>query len=235
MRLQNQLSDISIIDVSPPNPLKHLNCRGKSFMLTSVYGPTDHSLKEAFFNEMQTLVSAAGSPWLILGDFNQIYEARDKNNINLNRCLMGRFRAAHDAAGLFEIRPHNRKFTWSNEQSNPTLVALDQVFCNVAWDALFPKHLLHAASTACSDHCPIVLANAMTLPRRAVFRFEMFWTRFPGFQQTVVDAWSKPVHSSSAFKFLNCKLKRTARALNYGAWIFSAMLVFSFTWRRCSY
>uniref|UniRef100_A0A453CXW1 Endonuclease/exonuclease/phosphatase domain-containing protein n=1 Tax=Aegilops tauschii subsp. strangulata TaxID=200361 RepID=A0A453CXW1_AEGTS len=42
-------------------------------------------------------------PWLALGDFNLIYEARDKNNLNLNRRLMGKFRAALNRAELFEI------------------------------------------------------------------------------------------------------------------------------------
>lgn len=31
-------------------------------------------------------------PWLVLGDFNMILWAADKNNSNLNRRMMGKFR-----------------------------------------------------------------------------------------------------------------------------------------------
>ncbi|XP_073367839.1 uncharacterized protein [Aegilops tauschii subsp. strangulata] len=126
---------------------------------------------------------------------------------------MGKFRAALNRAELFEIRRKNRKFTWSNEQQTPTLVALDRVFCNTRWDALFPQHLLHAASTSVSDHCPLVLADACASPGRARFRFESFWPKFPGFHEAVSEAWMRPVQSSCKLLSLHVKLKRTANAL----------------------
>uniref|UniRef100_A0A453B0Z5 Endonuclease/exonuclease/phosphatase domain-containing protein n=2 Tax=Aegilops tauschii subsp. strangulata TaxID=200361 RepID=A0A453B0Z5_AEGTS len=74
-----------------------------SFWLTTVYGPTDDTRKEDFLAEMVRAAPPMGEPWMINGDFNVIYEARDKNNLNLNRRLMGRFRAALDRAHLREI------------------------------------------------------------------------------------------------------------------------------------
>ena len=109
---------------------------------------------------------------------------------------MEKFRAALNRAELFEIRRKNKKYTWSNEQHNPTLVALDRVFCNVRWGTLFPQHLLHAASTSVSDHCPLILANACAPSGRTRFRFEAFWPKFPGFHETVTDAWMRPIQSS---------------------------------------
>uniref|UniRef100_A0A453K837 Endonuclease/exonuclease/phosphatase domain-containing protein n=2 Tax=Aegilops tauschii subsp. strangulata TaxID=200361 RepID=A0A453K837_AEGTS len=75
----------------------------KEFYLMSVYGPTDDNLKEAFLDELRSVAPVFSRPWLTLGDFNLIYEARDKNNLNLNRRLMGKFRAALNRAELFEI------------------------------------------------------------------------------------------------------------------------------------
>lgn len=71
---------------------------------------------------------------------------------------MGRFGAAIDAAGLPEIKCKNRRFTWSNERQNPTLVSIDKFFCNVSWELLFPAYVLMASATACSNHCPLILA-----------------------------------------------------------------------------
>lgn len=80
----------------------------EGFWLSTVYGPTDDARKERFLLEISRSAPPASEPWLINGDFNLIYEARDKNNLNLNRRLIGRFRAAIDTAGLKEIRCNNR-------------------------------------------------------------------------------------------------------------------------------
>jgi hypothetical protein len=53
--------------------------------------------------EMLLQKPAVGVPWLITGDFNLIYQASDKNNLNLNKRLMGKFRAAIDSCELLEL------------------------------------------------------------------------------------------------------------------------------------
>lgn len=139
-----------------------------------------------------------------------IYEARDKSNLNLSRRIMGMFRRAIDTAGLKEIKCKNRRFTWSNEREDPTMVSIDKLFCNMEWDALFPSVMLMAASTACSDHCPLLLANTAAPPRRASFKFESFWPRFPQFKETVERAWLRPTAPSCPIARLKLKMKRTA-------------------------
>ena len=65
-----------------------------SFLLSTVYGPSRARGKEAFLQYLRRLKPLTETKWLILGDFNIIYRARDKNNSNLNLQLMRRFRAA---------------------------------------------------------------------------------------------------------------------------------------------
>ena len=127
---------------------------GSWFWLTTVYGPVHDTCKDAFVAELAHAAPPSGEPWLINRDFNIIYEARDKNNLNLNRRIMGMFRAAIDRVGLREIKCKNRRFTWTNERQDPTMVCIDKVFCNTEWDALFPSHIVRAAATACSDVTP---------------------------------------------------------------------------------
>lgn len=146
-----------------------------SFWLTKVYGPADDVRKDDFLVEIARVAPPPGEASLINGDFNIIYEARDKSNCNINCRIMGKFRAAIDAAGLHEIKCKNHLFTWSNERRNLTLVSIGKFFCTIAWEGLFPTYLLHAASTSCSDHCPLLLAMAAASRRLARFRFESFW------------------------------------------------------------
>uniref|UniRef100_A0A453MWN5 Endonuclease/exonuclease/phosphatase domain-containing protein n=2 Tax=Aegilops tauschii subsp. strangulata TaxID=200361 RepID=A0A453MWN5_AEGTS len=103
------------------------------YKLTTVYGPTDSSRKDAFFAELIGQKPPAGISWLMACDFNQIYRARDKNNRNINRSRIIRFRAALQSCELKEIHLQNRRFTWSNERENPTLCKHDSFFCNAEW------------------------------------------------------------------------------------------------------
>ena len=64
-----------------------------------------------------------------------IYQERDKSNPNL-------FRKAIDQVGLKEVKCKNCRYTWSNERENPTLVKLDMVLYNPAWDFHFGNHTL---------------------------------------------------------------------------------------------
>ncbi|KAE8811018.1 hypothetical protein D1007_12167 [Hordeum vulgare] len=184
-----------------------------SFWLSTVYGPADDARKDRFLSELSRSAPPAAEPWLINEDFNLIYEARDKNNLNLNRRLMGRFRSALDTTGLREIRCNNRRYTWTNERRNPTQTSIDKFFCNQAWEGLFPSASLQAAASATSDHCPLILADTSTVPRAAIFRFENFWPAFPRFHDTVARVWNRPVQDTNAFQRLNTKMVRTARDL----------------------
>jgi len=66
---------------------------------------------------------------MIAGDFNMIYSSEDKNNDNVNRAMMGRFRRFVNDLELKEILLLGRRYTWSNERDSPTLVKLDRVLC----------------------------------------------------------------------------------------------------------
>lgn len=69
-----------------------------------------------------------------------IYKDEDKNNANLNRAMMGRFRRFIDDVTIKEIPLYGRKFTSTSSSTScsPTLVKLDRVFCSVDWEECFP-------------------------------------------------------------------------------------------------
>ena len=184
-----------------------------SFLLTTVYGPSVDTDKGAFLAEIIATAPNNDQKWLILGDFNLILQAEDKNNDKLNLRLMGQFRRALNTCHLKEIKLQNRKFTWSNERENPTLERLDRAFCNPSWDLTFESHVLHALSSSLSDHCPLLLSNQSGPRKPATFRFETFWTKMPGFQETVLQAWSAPSSHTQPVHVINHKLKTTALSL----------------------
>jgi hypothetical protein len=186
---------------------------GVSFLLTTVYGPSKAADKDDFLVEIRNIKPPPNTKWLILGDSNLIYKARDKSNTNLNLRRMRNFRSTLNACNLKEVHLQNRKFTRSNERRNPTMVRLDRVFCNEACELAFPTHILQALSTSLSDHCPLLLSNQGSPRRPRSFRFENFWTSMPGFLHVVQRAWATPNTHTNPVHRLNFRLATTAKAL----------------------
>ena len=106
------------------------------------------------------------------GDFKLIYQAEDKNNTNLDRAMMGRFRRFLNEVEVKEIPLLGRKYTWSNERSSPTLVRLDRAFCCVNWDEVSPDAVLQSTASVVSDHCPLVLGMKVASAGKRRFHFE---------------------------------------------------------------
>jgi len=153
---------------------------GTTFLLTVVYGPSRRHQKTAFLQHLRAIKLPPDVRWLLLGDFNLIYRASNKNNSNLDLWLMRRFRATLNFCELKEVHLQNRKFTWSNERRRPTLVRLDRFFINEGWDLAFPDHSLHALSSSHSDHCPLLLAQTSGPRRPTPFKFEISGSNFRG-------------------------------------------------------
>ena len=189
---------------------------GQTWWLTCVYGPQGNNNKIIFLQELRDIRAACQGPWVILGDFNLIYKDEDKNNSNLNRAMMGRFRRLINDLSLKEIPLHGRKFTWSNLQDSPTLVKLDRVLCSVDWEQLFSDYLLQSAASEDSDHCPLILGLTDRKAGKPRFHFEPFWPKQDDFQSVVETAWNSVPAVSCPFETLSRNSKRQPRGCRVG-------------------
>jgi hypothetical protein len=66
--------------------------------------------------------------WSVVGDFNLIRKAEDRNKSGANANEIFMFNEALSALGLVEIPLKGRAFTWSNKQDSPPLERLDWFF-----------------------------------------------------------------------------------------------------------
>jgi hypothetical protein len=126
---------------------------------------------------------------------------------------MRRFKNAVEAGSLREIRLIGRRYTWSNEQSDPTLVCLDRAFCNDDWDELFQAAKLLPRASSMSDHCPLLLVQDITTRVPPRFRFESFWPLLEGYSTVVEQSWNTPCRLTNPFAVLDFKLRRLAKDL----------------------
>ena len=71
-----------------------------------------------------------------------ILRAEDKNNTNLDRSTMSKFREFVNRQNLKELYMHGRRYTWSNGRASPTMTRIDRALASVDWDLLFPDSSL---------------------------------------------------------------------------------------------
>jgi hypothetical protein len=76
--------------------------------LTCVYGPQDEADRVAFLAELGDIGVARPRACALCGDFNMIHRDEDKNNDNLSRRMMGKFRHFLNDCVLMDIYLHGR-------------------------------------------------------------------------------------------------------------------------------
>jgi hypothetical protein len=184
-----------------------------TWCLTGVYGPQADQEKIAFLQEISDLRQHMRAAWLIIGDFNLIYRAEDKNNDRVNIRMLNRFKNTIDNLQLAPLELKGRRFTWCNDQQNPTMTKIDHFLASNVWLEIFPRPDLQALASLGSDHCPLFLQGDTEYDFYRGFRFEAHWINMPGFIQTVQTAWEQPVDSQDPMLRMHVKLLRTARAL----------------------
>jgi len=138
-----------------------------SWWLTCVYGPQDNQAKIQFLQELRDVRSQCTSPCMVAGDFNLIYRDEDKNNSNVNRAMMGRFKRWIDDMAVNELPLHGRKFTWSSssDSASPTLVDWTECFALLTGRkcfliASFRAQLLMILTTACLSSVYVIDCHA---------------------------------------------------------------------------
>lgn len=111
----------------------------KSWCLTGVYGPQSDQDRILFLQEITGLKQQMEAEWLIIGDFNLIYRAEDKNNQRVNIRMLNRFKTTIDNLELAPLELMGIRFTWCNDQTSPTMTKIDHILASAEWLQMFPK------------------------------------------------------------------------------------------------
>jgi hypothetical protein len=146
-----------------------------------------------------------------LGDFNLIRSAADKNNSSVNQPLCDLFNSTLDTLALLEIPLLDRKFTWSNRRTKPTLEGIDCVFFNLDANELFPNSSVSSQVRQISDHTPLLLQLSSTIPKASTFRLENSWLLHDDFLPCVLPAWHTAPANGGAVGSLAAGLKAVRR------------------------
>jgi endonuclease/exonuclease/phosphatase family metal-dependent hydrolase len=90
------------------------------------------------------------------GDFNLIKESKEKNTSNSNKHWANLFNDWINKFDSIELKNASRKFTWTNNQENLTMAAIDRVFMTTCWENMFRVVSLWTFARVGSDHTLLV-------------------------------------------------------------------------------
>lgn len=177
-----------------------MNTDDSTFSFTNVYAPTASADKPAFLAELVEIAHSLTGGWVLIGDFNLTRDAVDKNTPSFNQGEAHMFNDCINSLELLEIPLLDRAYTWSSKRESHTLVRLDRCLINLQWDELFPNTSLSSLTRFASDHVPLLLTAATTVPKGSCFRFENAWLHHATFRGIMEEALqSIPINDSRTF------------------------------------
>jgi hypothetical protein len=180
-----------------------------------VYAPYTPEGKQAFLDWFQQIDMPTNVDWLVVGDFNLIRRAKERNKPGGNVPYMLRFNAAISALGLEELKLNGNRFTWTNKQSSPLLERLNWFFASVAWLTNYPGSSISTFSWDTFDHSPCLISVNTDIPKSKIFQFEKYWFLHRDFMQVMTNAWNAPVLLLDKAKKVGAKFKNMRRILKF--------------------
>lgn len=94
----------------------------------SVYGSLYDEGKPEFIKELHSLLENWDGPTLIGGDFNLVASVKEKSNDIVNHKWMDLFQEWIHNFGLLELKNSSRSYTWTNNQDQPIMAAINKLF-----------------------------------------------------------------------------------------------------------
>ncbi|MBA0551255.1 hypothetical protein Golob_022149 [Gossypium lobatum] len=138
----------------------HDNECGGCWWLTGFYGNSNERCRNDSWNLLRHLNYDQSTPWVVLGDFNEITKYFEKKGGRLrSERQMKEFCKALEDCGLNDLGYISRWFTWERGRFVATNIRewLDRGVATLDWMSLFPRYQLEHLSHSFSDHCPILI------------------------------------------------------------------------------
>jgi exonuclease III len=174
----------------------------------NVYGAAQDEHENRFLSELSLFCSKCKYPVLVGGDFNILRKENEKNKPGGVTKWSSLFNSIIDLHSLIELELVNRRFTWSNNRSDPTFEKLDRFLVSPDCDLHYNSVTVSGLSRTISDHLPLYLNTGVVQVKNRDFRYELCWKLRADFRQRVVENWSLPVRCRSSVDVWKEKSKR---------------------------
>lgn len=169
---------------------------GVAWKFSSFYEHQDVAKRRESWALLRHLSTLALTPWLCVGDFNEIPNLSKKwGAATRARRHMVDFQEALEDCQLCDLGFKGPKFTWNNGRDGAAFMKerLDRVVANSEWRSMFDAMDVTILASRSSDHHPLYIAlNHEVGPERRKkkqFRFEASWCEREDYKELVRKTW----------------------------------------------
>ena len=137
-----------------------LTKQNMSWRIIGFYGKPEEHLRRETWDLLKHLSTRTSTPWLCIGDYNEILSAEEKNGrLPKPMHLMQEFRSTLLHCGLIDLGYTRNISTWENGREGDDYVQerLDRVCATLAWRELFPYNRVSHFPVSYFDHMPHIL------------------------------------------------------------------------------
>ncbi|KAK3205584.1 hypothetical protein Dsin_019630 [Dipteronia sinensis] len=145
-------------------------------------------------------------PWIIGGDFNTVFDQRERKRGIGSVRSMRNFQLFADAANVIDLPLQGMEFTWSNNSENESWARLDRFLCDPIFFSWFPQLVQKGLGRSLSDHNPEILGELMVDWGPKPFRFLNVWLEDKNFMEGVRKKWVSCSRGVSAGLILKHKI-----------------------------
>ncbi|CAN1124799.1 Putative ribonuclease H protein At1g65750, partial [Linum perenne] len=181
---------------------------GSKYFITAVYASPRPTRRVLLWDVLKQIAVGMTSPWAVVGDFNSILSAEDKQGgTPFSRTRNKSFIDTVELCGLMDLPISGPRFTWSR---NGLSVRLDRALVNCFWWSSFPESSVRHLHRIKSDHRPIVLCPFYQVSSSNVkpFRFISAWISHASFNPVVSNSWGAGAELTQNLEVLTARLKK---------------------------
>lgn len=162
-------------------------------LFTGIHAPSVPAPRHRLWRSMEENLPPPETPWLVVGDMNEVTSQADKKGGRLfRRGQCSDLNNLMDAAGLMDLGYSGCPYTWTNAREGAELIMerLDKALANPPLLDAFPHIKVHHLPRIHSDHCPIIVSlDNPILKDPFPFRCKEVWMEHPNFKNFFTSNW----------------------------------------------
>ncbi|XP_057426143.1 uncharacterized protein LOC130719539 [Lotus japonicus] len=187
---------VQVVDIHLQAVTVSISVDNGAWLCTVVYASPTPSLREGLWSHLMHLRQQALSPWLAVGDFNDISSPTEVLGGDFSAARAARFLEMVEACEFMDLGATGPRFTWERRLNGRRTIAkrLDRAFGDISWRHNFPEAYVENLARVYSDHRPVLVRCHARVEDRSgrPFRFHAAWTTHPYFKPLVRETWMKP-------------------------------------------
>ncbi|KAL4343646.1 hypothetical protein AHAS_Ahas11G0099200 [Arachis hypogaea] len=123
-----------------------------------VFGVHSREEKIHVWEELSYMIGLCQVPYCVIGEFNEIVNVEKRKDTSSLSMSMEEFKFWIQDLQLVDLLLTDRKFTWFRGRS---CSRIDRAVVSMEWLEEFPEIRLRGRLRGLSDHCPIIVEDAM--------------------------------------------------------------------------